>query len=88
MTRRTGWKNPWLVVGLCVLSGVCTMVSSIRALLTESGQQVDPDYAFAVCGFLVVLAGIPLSAWARRETRAGRRDRSAERESVGNVASR
>jgi hypothetical protein len=74
MTRRTGWKNPWLAVGLYVLSGVCVVASSIHALLTESGLQVDPDYVFAVLGFLVVLGGIPLSFWARRETLASSRD--------------
>jgi hypothetical protein len=82
MAKRTGWKNPWLAVSLYVLSGVCVMVSSIHALLTESGLQVDPDYAFAVCGFLVVLGGIPLSAWARRETMASRQDQGTERLSV------
>jgi hypothetical protein len=78
MAQRTGWKNPWLVVAMFVLSGVCVMVASIIPLLTESGLQVDPDYGFAVCGFLVVLGGIPLSAWARRETLASRQDSGTE----------
>jgi hypothetical protein len=72
MTQRTGWKNPWVAVALCVLSGLCTMVMSIHALLTQNGLQLDPFYVFAVLGFLVVLGGIPLSAWARRETIAHR----------------
>jgi hypothetical protein len=48
------------------------MVMSIHALLTQNGLQLDPFYVFAVLGFLVVLGGIPLSAWARRETIAHR----------------
>jgi hypothetical protein len=74
MTQRTGWKNPWLAMTFYVLSGLCTMVMSIHVLLTQNGLQVDPYYAFAVLGFLVVLGGIPLSFWARRETSASRLD--------------